>query len=185
MEPNRYTAFASFRRLAAGSLEEVIRAAKAAWDSDPTVPILVFDDRTGRQLEFDWSGTPDAVVARGLAGVDRRGPGRPKLGVDCGEICLLPRHWEWLAAQPRSASATIRRLIDGARKTESPEDRVRERVDAAATFMWALAGDLPGFEEASRSLYRHTWSEFRERISAWPPDVREHVEAMLGEVAQE
>ena len=160
-------------------MPEVIRVAKAAWDADPSARILVFDDRTGRQIEFDWSGTPDSIIGPAMAPQHRK-PGRPRLGVDCAEICLLPRQWEWLAAQPRSASATVRRLIEAARKAESPEDRLRERIDAAATFMWAIAGDLPGFEEASRALYRHDWPSLRERIAGWPPDVGAQVQELVG-----
>ncbi|MCV6276653.1 DUF2239 family protein, partial [Pseudomonas aeruginosa] len=48
----------------------------------------------------------DIREVRGVS-VRKRGPppapgggGRPKLGVVAREVTLLPRHWEWLAAQP-------------------------------------------------------------------------------------
>ena len=44
--------------------------------------------------------------------------------------------------------------------------------------MSALAGDLPGFEEASRALFAADAAGFEEWIAAWPEDVREHL-AML------
>lgn len=177
----QYSVFAGFTRVEHGSVSDAARAAKVAFDRDAGVSVLVFDDATGRLVDFDLSGTEKDVVDRAVASLERRGRGRPKLGVDCGEVCLLPRHWEWLAAQPRSASATIRRLIDSARKSETPHDRLRERVDAAASFMWGLAGDLPDFEEASRALYNEDWEGLRDRMIEWPADVREHVFRLLGE----
>ena len=180
--PQSYALFAGTTRIARGTLEEVARSAKEHFDRDPTTRLLVFNESTGRQTDFDLSAGVDAVVAQASAlaeGNAARGRGRPKLGVECGEVCLLPRHWEWLAAQPRSASATIRRLIDAARKAETPEDRLRERIDAAGTFMWAMAGDLTNFEEASRALYAKEWDRLHELIDEWPEDVRAQVDAML------
>lgn len=174
-----YTAFLGTHRVATGTLVAALEAGKRAWDADPGATLLLFDNRTGRQLDFDLTGTVEEVVARAAARVEKKGRGRPKLGVDCGELCLLPRHWEWLNAQPRSASATIRRLIDAARKAETPEDQVRERVDATSTFMWAMAGDLPNFEEASRALYQHDWESLRALIAEWPVDLGDHIEFLL------
>ncbi|HKJ85056.1 MAG TPA: DUF2239 family protein [Spirochaetia bacterium] len=178
-QEHHFTAFVATHRAATGTLPQVLEASKRARDADPGATLLLFDNRTGRQLDFDLTGTVEDVVARAASGVEKKGRGRPRLGVDCGELCLLPRHWEWLSAQPRSASATIRRLIDAARKAETPEDQVRERVDATSTFMWAMAGDLPNFEEASRALYQHDWDSLRELIGGWPVDIRDHIEFML------
>jgi len=36
--------------------------------------------------------------------------------------------------------------------------------------MQAIAGDLPGYEEATRALFADDLSALRERISAWPED---------------
>src|SRR6202035_6185471 len=44
-----------------------------------------------------------------------RGRGRPRLGVVAREVTLLPRHWDWLGAQPGGASRTVRCLKDEAR----------------------------------------------------------------------
>jgi hypothetical protein len=178
-ESQSFSAFAEFEHVATGSLEAVVAAAKerAGYGEHPDA--LIFDNRTGRQLDFDMRGSTEEVLARVRTTRERPGRGRPKLGVECNELCLLPRHWEWLAAQPRSASATLRRLIDAARKNESPEEKLRERQDAIGTFMWAVTGNLPGFEEASRCLYRGDWAGFRERIADWPEDVKRHLNMLL------
>jgi hypothetical protein len=41
--------------------------------------------------------------------------------------------------------------------------------------MSALAGDLPGFEEASCALFAGDRERFHQLLAAWPVDVREHV----------
>ena len=62
------TAFEGTRRLLSGPLIEVVLAVKAAADrgeSEPVPdPILVFDDATGRVLDFDLRGTKADVVRR-------------------------------------------------------------------------------------------------------------------------
>ncbi len=178
-DSHRYSAFAGFEHVATGSLETVVAAVKERMGTRKHPDALIFDNRNGRQVDFDLRGSTDEVLARVQAAQERRGRGRPKMGVECTELCLLPRHWEWLAAQPRSASATVRRLIDAARKNEAPEEKLRERQDAIGTFMWAVTGDLPNFEEASRCLYRGDWSELREQIAEWPEDVRNHLDMLL------
>jgi len=183
-----FTAFEGGYRLASGSLEDVsVRAARAAGSGRE--PVLVFDDTTGRPVDLDLRGSDDEIRtrARQLAaalepgahdgpspGTARRGPGRPRLGVVGKEVTLLPRHWAWLAAQPGGASATLRRLVERARKDGEGQDQVRRARDAAYRFMSAVAGDLPGYEEALRALYRGNRSDFRERIAGWPPDVVDH-----------
>ena len=69
------------------------------------------------------------------------------------EVTLLPRHWQWLGSQPGGASAALRRLVDEARRTHAGRDRVRRAQEAAYRFMSAMAGDEPGFEEATRALF--------------------------------
>ncbi len=103
-EPATFTAFAGQRGLAAGSLQTVAAAAKAAHD-EGREPILVFDDATGRTVELDFRGTAEDVLAR-LPATEppaKPGRGRPRLGVTAREVTLLPRHWEWLAGQPGGA----------------------------------------------------------------------------------
>lgn len=37
-----------------------------------------------------------------------------------------------------------------------------------------MAGDLPGFEEASRALFAGNGNGFELQTETWPPDVRDH-----------
>ena len=46
-------------------------------------------------------------------------------------------------------------------------------------FMSAMAGDLPGFEEASRALFAQDSEQFNERVASWLVDIREHVWKLL------
>jgi hypothetical protein len=96
--------------------------------------------------------------------------------VTAREVTLLPRHWDWLAQQPGGASATLRRLVEDARKANG--DRERRARDAAYAFMSAIGGDLPGFEESTRSLFRGDRTGLETRIAGWPADVRAHVLAL-------
>ena len=41
--------------------------------------------------------------------------------------------------------------------------------------MSAMAGDLPGFEEAARALFAGDPGRFTECIRGWPEDVRRHL----------
>jgi hypothetical protein len=91
------------------------------------------------------------------------------------EVTLLPRHWEWLAAQPGGASVALRKLVEEARKANGDRDRHRIARDAAYHFMSAMAGNLPNFEEASRALFADDRRRFTSLIAAWPADVRDHV----------
>jgi hypothetical protein len=104
-----------------------------------------------------------------------RGRGRPKLGVVAREITLLPRHWEWLGAQPGGASVALRKLVEAARRSSGDLDRSRAARDAAYHFMSAMAGNLPGFEEASRALFADDRRRFVGLIAGWPGDVRDHI----------
>ena len=189
------TAFRGTRRLAAGPLRDVVLAVKAAADAvgqdGGTQPLLTFDDATGRVLDFDLRGGPAAVLERLTAAAPAqataqappqaeapdgpRGRGRPRLGVVAREVTLLPRHWDWLAAQPGGASAALRRLVEAARRAEGEAPRRRSAREAAYRVMAALAGDLPGFEEAARALFADDRAAFDRRTAGWPADVRGYV----------
>jgi uncharacterized protein len=185
-----YVAFEGDRRLAAGSLHDVARAAKQLLDQRKEASIFIFDDVTGGPVDLDFRGTVADVLARlpGTAGaplaVDDatpsapRGPGRPKLGVVAREVTLLPRHWEWLAQQPGGASVALRRLVEEARRNGEDRDRVRRAQDAAYRFMSAIAGDKPHYEEAIRALFADEAARFEDLIAAWPADVRDHALAL-------
>jgi hypothetical protein len=167
------TAFAGERMIASGAPSEVAAAVKAAHDAGEA--ILVFDDADARPVEFDLRGDLAAVLARlPSEPVEKRGPGRPRLGVTAREVTLLPRHWDWLASQPGGASVALRKLVESALRDAEGPDRVRRSREAAYRFMTAVAGDLPGYEEATRILFAGDWVAFDIAIEAWPSDVRDY-----------
>jgi hypothetical protein len=90
-------------------------------------------------------------------------------------VTLLPRHWEWLGAQPGGASVALRKLVDGARRANGDADRARAARDAAYHFMSVMAGNLAGFEEASRALFADDRRRFVSLVAGWPDDIRDHV----------
>jgi uncharacterized protein len=172
-----YTAFAGHRRLASGAPDGVAKAAAEAIARGES-HVLIFDDRTGEQVELGPPSGDPRIVARS-APAPKTGRGRPKLGVVAREVTLLPRHWEWLSSQPGGASAALRRLVEAAsRLGEDPSRRTRDR---AYSVMSALAGNLPGYEDATRALFRDDESALRRAIDGWPEDVVEFVVAMLNE----
>jgi len=180
-----YTAFDGHRLLAAGTLLDVTLAVKAS-PGLAAGTVLTFDDDTGKVVDLDLHGTADQIAARHQAreeGMAARSRGRPKLGVVAREVTLLPRHWEWLAAQRGGASVTLRRLIDEARKAEGGETAVRTAQDSAYRFMSAIGGDLPGFEEAVRALYAGDAVRLKQHLADWPEDLRVHVRKLAAPLA--
>jgi hypothetical protein len=163
-----YTAFQGFRRVSNGTAEELAVFLKKRRQGE----VLVFDDATGTQTDLDLTnrGKPKEPAAD----VAPRGRGRPRLGVVAKEVTLLPRHWDWLNAQPGGASVALRKLVEEARRTSGDRDRVRGAQEAAYRFMSAIAGNLPGFEEATRALFTYDRRRFSELIAAWPADVRDY-----------
>lgn len=178
-----YTAFAGERLVVSGDQRAMLLRVKQHIDGGGA-GVLVFEDQTGRQVDFDFSGTAEEVLARAAPAAPKGGPGRPKLGVVSREVSLLPRHWEWLEEQPHGASATLRRLVDEARKREPGKERARRARDAAGKIMWSLAGDLPDFEEASRALFAGDAARVGELIRKWPKDVRKYVLRLVDEAAR-
>jgi hypothetical protein len=180
MENERtYTSFAGQKRIVTGDLRTMLLETKARLDGGEPETVLIFDDRTGRQIDFDFRGNPDEVVERAIP-KPAAGPGRPRLGVISREISLLPRHWEWLEEQDNGISAALRRLVDEARKREPEQERARRARDAASRFLWSMAGNLPDFEEASRALFAGDRDKLAALTRDWPPDIRDHAERMLG-----
>jgi hypothetical protein len=192
------TAFDGHRLLLSGPLVEVALAVKTASENGSSNAILVFDDATGRVIDLDLRGSKADIIERlsqppqSVAGRYRpradaasepakdevsepRGRGRPKLGVVAREVTLLPRQWEWLAAQPGGASAVLRRLVDDARRSGGTRQQKRAAQEAAYQFMLAMAGDLPGYEEATRALFADDRPRLEQWIADWPQDVRVHV----------
>lgn len=183
----RCTAFEGFLCIASGELAQVALKAKEALDRKGPAAVLIFDDTSGHLVEVDFRGTADDVLHR-LAEAARpghpaleaapegkvgsRGPGRPKLGVVAREVTLLPRHWDWLSNQPGGASVALRKLVEQARRGNQDGDRVRLSQEAANRFMTSLAGDLAGFEEATRALFAGDRNRFDELTEPWPVGVR-------------
>jgi hypothetical protein len=195
-ERHTCTAFIGASRIATGDLTWVALAVKEALEADDQAQVLIFDDRTSRVIEIDFRGSRDnvlrSVAARDLAEEAAqspepalRRPGRPKLGVVSREITLLPRHWDWLNSQPGGASVTLRRLVDEARRASDGKDRVRQAQDAAYRFMMVMAGDRPGFEEASRALFSGNLERFRRETGDWPVDVRDHAYKLAAPVFEQ
>jgi hypothetical protein len=67
----------------------------------------------------------------------------------------------------------LRRLVDEARKISGDRDRVRNAQESAYRFMSAIAGNLPGFEEATRALFAYDRRGFTNLVANWPEDVRD------------
>jgi hypothetical protein len=180
--PACYTAFGGERRIASGDLVDVARACKAFVDGGGDGRVVIFEDTTGRVVNINLRGAPEDVDERARVaprhsvgnGKGGRARGRPKLGVVAKEVTLLPRHWAWLSAQRGSASATLRRLVDEARRTHEGRDRVRRAQDAAYRFMSVKLGNEAGYEEAMRALYQCNEERFHAEAARWPKDLREY-----------
>jgi hypothetical protein len=169
------TAFAGAQRLAGGDPAVVAVAVRRHMDHDPAAAILIFDDETAQPVEFDLRGSEGEVVARlGIIPEPPRGRGRPKLGVVPREVTLLPRHWEWLGAQPGGASVALRKLVDAARAANVGLDRRRAAQKAAHQFMTAMAGNAGGYEDALRALYAADRERFEQQTASWPADIRDY-----------
>jgi hypothetical protein len=193
-----YTAFAGPRCIASGGLEEVALKVKAWVDGGEQAPVVLYEDATGLPVHPDLRGTREDVLrglearrVRSAASSEdaeeprRSGPGRPKLGVVSREVSLLPRHWEWLNAQPSGASAALRRLVENELREGQGRERARKSQEAAGRFMLAVAGDLPAFEEASRAFYARNAERFEQLTQPWPRDVREHVRRLVAIVIRD
>ncbi|MBT5704722.1 MAG: DUF2239 family protein [Verrucomicrobia bacterium] len=187
--PSLCVAFSGTMRVASGKIDHVAAKSKQLMDREPSATVLVFDSSTAHQVEIDFRGSVSdvrnrakrqALTESGTTSQDdpslkpqtSRGPGRPKLGVIAREVTLLPRHWAWLKSQPGGASVTLRKLVEKARRTSAGQDDRREAQDAAYRFTSVMAGDLPGFEEATRALFSGSREEFESQTQSWPKDIR-------------
>ncbi len=176
-------AFAGNRCVAEGAPCDVAVQLRALLDQDKDHMPLIFDANSGEPVEMDLRTTnPEGLTRRIGDGAARknetkpaRSPGRPKLGVVAREVTLLPRHWAWLRAQPGGASVALRKLVERASRASRDQDRIRWAQEACYRLMSALAGNLPGFEEAARALFAANEVRFRSLIDPWPADIRYHV----------
>lgn len=190
------TAFEGSRLLLSGPLVEVALTVKVAMAWEAADPILTFDDATGRVIDLDLRGSTAEIIARLSRALpalaeqptspqtdasdntdepkEARGRGRPKLGVIGREVTLLPRQWEWLAAQPGGASVALRKLVDEARRNGGAVQKTRAAQERAYHFIQAMAGDLPGYEEATRALFANDRARFEQHITEWPSDIAAH-----------
>lgn len=159
-----YTAFANDLWIASGPRDHIVETLRGMDAMPRASDLLVFDDETGAQIDFDLRQIEAPQP-------EPRGRGRPKLGVSPREVTLLPRHWDWLARQRGGASATLRRLVEEALRAEAPSSAGR---DAAYRFLSAIAGDKPGFEEAIRALYADDRPRFASLTADWPVGIRDH-----------
>lgn len=173
-------AFVGDRRIAQGPLAEALAAIRTA-DRAGDGP-LVFDLAAGRAVNLDLRGSLEEARARlepaPPPAPEKRGPGRPKLGVVAREVTLLPRHWDWLASRPGGASVALRKLVEAEMKAGEGPERARRAKEATYRFITAMAGDRPGYEEATRMLFAGDWTAFDAAVAGWPEDVRETAREM-------
>lgn len=186
MSSTQIIAFDGDHCIASGDIVDVAARVKQTLSARPQGQVLLFDIETSRPVEIDFRGSVADVTTRLKAELSPepapRGPGRPKLGVVAREVTLLPRHWEWLAAQAGGASVTLRKLIEDARRNTAARDDARERQESVHRFLSAMAGDKPHYEEVLRALYANDGTRFHALIADWPLDVRRHVERLASDV---
>jgi hypothetical protein len=189
MPSTQIIAFDGDHCIASGNIVDVAAQVKQTLSAQPQSQVLLFDLESSRHVEIDFRGSVADVTARLKTSLSPesapRGPGRPKLGVVAREVTLLPRHWEWLAAQPGGASVTLRKLIEDTRRKTSAKDDARERQESVHRFLSAMAGDKPHYEDVLRALYASDGARFHALIADWPLDVRRHVERLASELFQE
>ncbi|MEO6098220.1 MAG: DUF2239 family protein, partial [Fibrobacteria bacterium] len=168
-----YTAFEGPQLVCRGPLPEVIFKIKRRMGNSENSSVLVFSDATGNTMDFNFQGSEKDVLKRlevfaaedapGRSAPEAAGPGRPRLGVVSREVSLLPRQWEWLASQSGGASAILRRLVDEERRKSIGGDTVKKHQERTYKFISVMAGDLEGYEEALRALYKKDHKTFLSR----------------------
>ena len=172
------SAFAAGRLIASGPPAATVAAARAHRAASGET-IVFFDDVAGRVVDIDERTSLEPGRPEASDGEAPRGRGRPKLGVVAREVTLLPRHWDWLAAQPGGASVALRKLVEAARRDGAEADRIRRAREAAYRFMTALAGDRPGYEAAIRALFAGDAPGLEAATCGWPGDLTRHIRSLL------
>ncbi len=180
MEVTMYLAFVKHELISHGDTSQLKAALFRQFGGEQAANLLIFNEDTGRQTDINFDFNKQANVSLDThCSVEALEPlqkkrGRPKLGVVGREVTLLPRHWQWLDKQKGGASASLRRMIDQARKLTEKDDLVRDSQDKTNRFIFAIAGDLPGFEDATRALFASDKASFMEKIKAWPKDIKHY-----------
>jgi uncharacterized protein len=176
------------RCIASGSPREVVTEVKHFVERNTNDNVLIFDAQTSIAIEIDLRDAlaillrrlPRPTTLETTAEQDVPLPqvasvGRPRLGVTAREVTLLPRHWAWLATQPGGASVALRKLVEHASRVSKEADRCRQAQESSYRFMNAMAGDNPGYEEATRALFAGNYEQLQRLIATWPKDVGNHV----------
>lgn len=190
-EQNTYTAFEGTKLVGRGSIHDVVLKIKKRLGKSDNCTAWIFNDLTGKIMDFNFQGTEKDVLKRLDIFSSKEelkpssGPGRPKLGVISREVSLLPRHWEWLAGQPSGASATLRRLIEEAKKKSHGVLNIKQMQERTYKVMSVLAGDLNSYEEALRALYKRDEKKFSQCVKDWPKDVQNHLTEIARPVFEE
>lgn len=194
LNQDEFVGFSGHARIWRGTLVEVALACKAAIEAGTTDKAVIYRVAAGQVVDVSFRGTdaamlrrlrarfgemPSRVVSEPAPPPTPRKRGRPKLGVVSREISLLPRHWEWLAAQRGGASVTLRKLVEAARKQDAGQTEWRQTIEAAYGFMSDIAGDFENFEESSRALFASDLPRFNSLTTSWPTDIREHLAHVL------
>lgn len=168
-----YTAFSGSTLIASGQPAEL--AIKIKLIPKSTENILIFNDRTGQQIDLDLSGSEQEIQDRYSEPEPVKKIGRPKLGVISREITLQKKHWDWLDQQSASASAVIRKLIDKELNNPNSDGNIMLAKQAIDRFMSAMLGNMPNYEEATRALYQGDRDGFLKMIQSYPKDLREYL----------
>lgn len=161
--------------IAEGDIKTVVLAIKDKLnETNVSFDPVVIEIESFKRIEINWQDNTENILNQ-FATCPKDAPnkrGRPKLGVISKEVTLLPRHWEWLATQRGGASVALRRLVDEATKNTSIEDLISIEQKRLDSFIMTIFGDEPGFEEASRALYRNSRVSFEASIKKWPAALR-------------
>ncbi|GAA6141926.1 DUF2239 family protein [Hydrogenophaga sp. 5NK40-0174] len=101
--------------------------------------------------------------------------GPPATQLETRSVALLPRQWAWLDAQPRSAGASLRQLVNNARRDVHGRHRAERLKEDCYYLMRDLAGDRPHFEEACRALFGGDLFRLGSLADGWPPEVAQPI----------
>ncbi|TMV59998.1 DUF2239 family protein [Thioclava sp. BHET1] len=165
-------AFQGNRRIASGGLPQISEELEANAQRGAG-PVVLLDQETGRRIPVNPSDPVETIVARFGKPVPQRSRGRPKLGVVAREVTLLPRHWDWLNAQPGGASAQLRTLVETA--TAEAESESDSWTDAAFRALRSLGRGQPQLDHALRALFIADRTAFIQALAGWPEDIRSYL----------